>query len=113
MCYPVVDKVDMSVCGVLPFEVDCGDIEDDSFQQKDHEEPLREWTVTNALPITASLHKRRQCIVFFLTHNTAQTHSVFTSEVCGFFILVSLRRHLTMREPDGWRKLHLPLRITQ
>lgn len=38
-----------------PLEVNSGDIEDHPFEPKDHEETLRERTVSNALTITASL----------------------------------------------------------
>lgn len=39
----------------LPLEVHCGDVEDHSFEPQDHEEPLREGAVPNALSITARL----------------------------------------------------------
>lgn len=47
---------------MLPLEVDSGYVEDDSFQPQDHEESLREWTVSDALPVTSRLqtHIRTQ-----------------------------------------------------
>lgn len=38
-----------------PLEVHCGDVEDDSFQPQDHEEPLGEGAVPDALSITSRL----------------------------------------------------------
>ena len=38
-----------------PLEVHCGNIEDHSFKPQDHEEPLREGAVPDALSITSSL----------------------------------------------------------
>lgn len=38
-----------------PLKVHCGDIEDDSFKPKDHEQPLGEGAVPDALTITSSL----------------------------------------------------------
>lgn len=48
--------MNMCVWAVLPFEVNSGDVEDDAFKPQDHKQSLREWTVTNALPITSSLY---------------------------------------------------------
>ena len=44
------------MCSVLPFEVNSGDVEDDSFKPQDHKESLGEWTVTNAFTVTSRLH---------------------------------------------------------
>lgn len=41
---------------VLPFEVNSGYVEDDTFKPQDHKESLREGTVTDAFPITSSLY---------------------------------------------------------
>jgi len=38
-----------------PLEVHCGDVEDDSFKPQDHEEPLGEGAVSDALAITSCL----------------------------------------------------------
>lgn len=45
---------------ILPFQVNSGDIEDDAFEPEDHKESLREWTISNAFPITACLHRKGQ-----------------------------------------------------
>lgn len=39
----------------LPLQINSGHIEDHAFQPEDHEEALGEWTVSDALAITAGL----------------------------------------------------------
>lgn len=46
-----------------PLEVHCGDVEDDSFKPQDHEEPLREGAIPDALPITSRLKQTDKCPV--------------------------------------------------
>lgn len=43
-----------------PLEIHRGDVEDDSFEPQDHEEPLGEGAVPDALSITSRLEQTRQ-----------------------------------------------------
>lgn len=42
-----------------PFEVDCGDVEHNTFKPEDHEETLREGTVADAFSVIACLHTNK------------------------------------------------------
>lgn len=62
-----------------PFEVDGGDVEDDAFEPKDHEETLREGAVPNAFSVTAGLQTNARRIYDILHHN----HETFVPEIKG------------------------------
>lgn len=93
---------------MLPFEVDSGDIEDDSFQPQDHKESLGEWTVSNALPITSRLHTHAYTCMHIKrhTHTSAEMRECSVSAINKLYnnICTELEQHAVIKTTYSFRR---------